>query len=172
MHRKYTPIGYTKRRFFGIEEGFDLHPSACGRTRRSCAECASNGSRNQHWYRDKYGALHGTRCGMQRSTTNDAVHGAAHSTRYGPKPTVRPSASIRLLIRLVRTQRTRQTQPSLRSDRLDSRSPSRFLRKRYHAFVFFAASHRRPRRIGLCAPDTIRPASRMPDTKADGYHGR
>lgn len=113
-----------------------MHPSACGRTRRSCAECASNGSRNQHWYRDKYGALHGTRCGMQRSTTNDAVHGAAHSTRHGPKPTVRPSASIRLLIRLVRTQRTRQTQPSLRSGRLDSRSPSRFLRKRYHAFVF------------------------------------
>lgn len=38
--------------------------------------------------------------------------------------------------------------------------------------IRFAASHRRPRRIGLCAPDTIRPASRMPDTKADGYHGR
>lgn len=38
--------------------------------------------------------------------------------------------------------------------------------------IRFAASHRRPRRIGLCAPDTIRPASRMPDTKADRYHGR
>lgn len=140
MYRRNTPIGYTKLRFFGIEGGFDLHSSACGRTRRSCAECASNGSRNQHWYRDKYGALHGTRCGMRHSTTNDAAHGAANSTRHGFRPTAqhtaRPSISMQLLIRLFRTHRTRQTQPSLRSDRLDPRSPSRFLRKRYHAFVF------------------------------------